>query len=558
MKPIVPPRPSPRVPTGPLRVVQASFQGNQLRLPSPAGHPAVVQRSGGASWAPLPDGMLRLRPPGTGERLPPAVQAKMEGLFRTDLSGVRVHVGPEAAALGALAFTHRTDIYFAPGQYAPHSAHGERLLAHELTHVVQQRTGRVRCPAGSGVAVVHDLGLEAEAERMGALVASSARAAPAGPPARIVAPRAQPLQARLAPAPPPRPVAARPSPRILPPPPHRQSQTAAVQPFGLWLARKCLDWTDPHWRERGDLIRRERETRELYEGLWGETKKRPKAKKLLVQLNLIDAAQADPADFIDVGNELGNIAAGLRAEEEMARRLDAASKHFTSKGTSHLASRPDWLAMGIREDVWNRLTSLGSDIPNVKKKARLGEDKALAYLIDYLFQRFITAGFKYHIMQDAPSGLVGAYADTPEGNCIAYAMTFANVLNSFGIEAEAKYIRKESQGRFIVRLDQFIDPTVTGHIYIKKALQAGYYMFTSHAATWVPSRGKYYDPMACASYPSLDPYIECNITSSKDGKEFRPATRPRTLAPHRHWKLVRPEVGPGRGGFSRLQLVEDN
>ena len=63
--------------------------------------------------------MLRLRPPGTGERLPPAVQAKMEGLFRTDLSGVRVHVGPEAAALGALAFTHRTDIYFAPGQYAP-------------------------------------------------------------------------------------------------------------------------------------------------------------------------------------------------------------------------------------------------------------------------------------------------------------------------------------------------------------------------------------------------------------------------------------------------------
>jgi hypothetical protein len=66
-----------------------------------------------------------------------------------------------------LAFTIGTDLYFAPGQYNPQTIQGERLLGHELTHVVQQRAGRVRNPMGSGVAVVHDPALEAEAERMG-------------------------------------------------------------------------------------------------------------------------------------------------------------------------------------------------------------------------------------------------------------------------------------------------------------------------------------------------------------------------------------------------------
>ena len=535
-------------PTGPLRVVQASFPGNQFRLPSQAGHPGVVQRAAGASWAPLPDGVLRLRPPGTGERLPPAVQAKMEGLFRTDLSGVRVHVGPEAAALGALAFTHRTDIYFAPGQYAPHSAHGERLLAHELTHVVQQRAGRVRCPAGSGVAVVHDLGLEAEAERMGALVASSARA---------VAPRAQPLQARLAPAPPPRPVAA-PS-RILPPPPHRQAQTAAaIQPFGLWLAGKILDWTDPNWRRRGAIVSLERETRALYAGLSGDIKRRPKVRQLAARLSLIDAAHADPSSYSDIRNELGGIASELRDEETLGRRLAKTASHFERTGRSFFEAQQAGVADLISEPVWDRLTELGRDIPKVKKKARLGQERALASLTYHLFQKFISAGFQYQIMQSRSANLIGVSSNTREGNCVAYATAFANVLTSFGIDAEAKYIREEDQGRFIVRLDQFIDPMVRGHIYVDQALQTGYYMFNSHAATWVPLLGKYFDPMACASYTSLTPYIECELDSSADDAEFRPSTRPRTLLPHRDWKLIRVKAPEMRGGFPRLRLVDDD
>jgi ribosomal protein S18 acetylase RimI-like enzyme len=102
-----------------------------------------------------------------GQKLPAAVQQKMESFFGTDFSDVQVHSGPEASSIGALAFTQGSNIYFAPGQYNPNSHFGQALLAHELTHVVQQRSGRVRNPFGSGMAVVQDPILEAEAERMG-------------------------------------------------------------------------------------------------------------------------------------------------------------------------------------------------------------------------------------------------------------------------------------------------------------------------------------------------------------------------------------------------------
>jgi hypothetical protein len=91
----------------------------------------------------------------------------MESLFKTSFADVRVHVGPHAEALGALAFTHGSNVYFAPGQYNPRTTQGQRLLGHELAHVVQQRAGRAKNPFGSGVAVLHDRSLEAEADRMG-------------------------------------------------------------------------------------------------------------------------------------------------------------------------------------------------------------------------------------------------------------------------------------------------------------------------------------------------------------------------------------------------------
>lgn len=153
-----------------VRVIQGSFPGNRLRIPV-RHHQAAVQASPNGSAMELPSSVLSFRPSGAGRRLPEPVQKKMESFFGADFSDVRVHVGHEASSIGALAFTYGSDLYFANGQYDPHSPHGQRLLGHELTHVLQQRAGRVRNPFGSGVAVVQDPGLEAEAERMGVRVA---------------------------------------------------------------------------------------------------------------------------------------------------------------------------------------------------------------------------------------------------------------------------------------------------------------------------------------------------------------------------------------------------
>jgi hypothetical protein len=112
-----------------------------------------------------------------GQPLPDAVQRKMEQAFGANFSSVRVHEGPQAESIGAIAFTVGSDIYFAPGRFQPHTAAGQQLLGHELTHVLQQRAGRVRNPLGSGLAVVQDHALEAEADRMGHRAAAQMSAA---------------------------------------------------------------------------------------------------------------------------------------------------------------------------------------------------------------------------------------------------------------------------------------------------------------------------------------------------------------------------------------------
>ncbi len=81
------------------------------------------------------------QPLGTTER------AYFELRFGRDFGDIRVHTDSIAAksatAVNALAYTAGKDIVFAKGQYAPHSQAGQRLLAHELVHVVQQRNGVV-------------------------------------------------------------------------------------------------------------------------------------------------------------------------------------------------------------------------------------------------------------------------------------------------------------------------------------------------------------------------------------------------------------------------------
>jgi hypothetical protein len=94
-------------------------------------------------------------PEGGGGKLPAAVRARMEPKLGADLSDVSVHTGGEsakaAAGLGARAFTVGKDVHFNAGEFAPGSKEGDRLLAHELTHVVQgKKSGVQRKPDEGG------------------------------------------------------------------------------------------------------------------------------------------------------------------------------------------------------------------------------------------------------------------------------------------------------------------------------------------------------------------------------------------------------------------------
>ncbi len=148
------------------------------------GHSFARLAPPGAEYAPPPPSLLQaklqraeedasrvMRPSGSGSPLPDKVRTKMESSFGQDLSGVRVHQGPEAKSIGAMAYTRGSDIHFAPGTYNPSSSSGQKLLGHELTHVVQQRAGRVRAPAGAKIPINADRGLEREADVHGAKAA---------------------------------------------------------------------------------------------------------------------------------------------------------------------------------------------------------------------------------------------------------------------------------------------------------------------------------------------------------------------------------------------------
>ncbi|RAT96468.1 DUF4157 domain-containing protein [Brevibacillus sp. Leaf182] len=111
---------------------------------------------------------------GSGRSLPDSVQAKMEKAFHTDFSEVQIH--PEssvASQIGAVAFAQGNDIHFAPGTYQPETQSGQQLLGHELTHVVQQRQGRVKANVpDASLPINDDPSLEAEADRYGSLAAT--------------------------------------------------------------------------------------------------------------------------------------------------------------------------------------------------------------------------------------------------------------------------------------------------------------------------------------------------------------------------------------------------
>lgn len=86
-----------------------------------------------------------------GKPLSPATRSYFEPRFGRDFSDVRLHTGSKAdeaaRSINAEAFTHGTDMVFRGGMYNPGSKWGKELLAHELTHVVQQDDATARQPA---------------------------------------------------------------------------------------------------------------------------------------------------------------------------------------------------------------------------------------------------------------------------------------------------------------------------------------------------------------------------------------------------------------------------
>lgn len=123
-------------------VAEASMDRPELSLgrPGPAGPIGSAARS--AADGPLRTAASPLR--GGGEPLDGGVRQLMQTRFGFDFAGVRIHRGRTAVgattALNARAVTIGSDIAFAPGEFCPHTTSGQRLLAHELTHVAQQRT----------------------------------------------------------------------------------------------------------------------------------------------------------------------------------------------------------------------------------------------------------------------------------------------------------------------------------------------------------------------------------------------------------------------------------
>jgi len=107
--------------------------------------------------------------------IPDNTLTRMESSLNADFSDVRLHTNsPQASEVNALAYTQGNDIHFAPGQYSPTSTQSQQILGHELTHVVQQRQGRVKPTMQlKGLPINDDNSLEREADILGARAAQN-------------------------------------------------------------------------------------------------------------------------------------------------------------------------------------------------------------------------------------------------------------------------------------------------------------------------------------------------------------------------------------------------
>jgi hypothetical protein len=115
-------------------------QFEQTTQPQPLMRKAEAQESSRGTSPEFETSLKQER--GRGQPLAPSIREPMEQAFGTDLSSVRVHTASSSnqlnEAIQAKAFTTGRDVFFRQGAYQPGSREGQQLIAHELTHVVQQ------------------------------------------------------------------------------------------------------------------------------------------------------------------------------------------------------------------------------------------------------------------------------------------------------------------------------------------------------------------------------------------------------------------------------------
>jgi hypothetical protein len=178
--------------------------GKSLTPPSSKGVPA--QRKGksvfylGKSVTPPDSHPVQQKSDSKTEvQVPTKVQRKMEGAFGSSFSNVKVYKdSAQAKTIGAQAFTQGNEVHFAQGKFDPNSSKGQELLGHELTHVEQQRAGRVSpTTQAKGIAINNDPSLEREADVMGAKAARGEKVSSESKPTQMKTAGKAPIQASM-------------------------------------------------------------------------------------------------------------------------------------------------------------------------------------------------------------------------------------------------------------------------------------------------------------------------------------------------------------------------
>lgn len=152
-----------------------------MHLQRTAGNQGVLQMLAGEDEAASP--VHDVVGSGGGAPLDTSTRSSMESAFGASFEDVRVHTGGQASksaeSVGANAYTVGSDVVFREGQYNPGSADGQKTIAHELAHVVQQSRGPVDgsdAPGGIKVSNPSDRFEQAAEQTAGEVMASVQRA----------------------------------------------------------------------------------------------------------------------------------------------------------------------------------------------------------------------------------------------------------------------------------------------------------------------------------------------------------------------------------------------